>query len=353
VSAGTHRFRRPGRLALPAAAVALCCTLVSGQGPSHASRAVADVHPYRSPTVQPFSAEPVTSRLPSLAIAPAPTVAVHGGGAASAPVVRLPTRLHVAASAIPRVVLAAYVNAAKMTNQVEPQCQVRWQVLAGIGYIESDNARSGGSANPHWDGIANPPIYGPVIAGHPRWGRAVGPMQFLPSTWAVFGVDADGDGVRNPQDIDDAALAAAHYLCTASPELSRPRNLIRAIHAYNHSYAYVRAVLTATASYLDINPAALGINGLPKPHRVQLTLDVTTPPPSPTPSTGRSHQPRKPSSPSRPAPRPTVTFTPPPAAVPSPVPTTSPTSPVRMPIHSPTPAPAPTSAAPTPTLPRP
>ena len=45
-------------------------------------------------------------------------------------------------------------------------------------------------------------------------------MQFIPSTWAVVGVDADGDGERNPQDIDDAALAAAVYLCSGNEDLS-------------------------------------------------------------------------------------------------------------------------------------
>ena len=50
--------------------------------------------------------------------------------------------------------------------------------------------------------------------------RAVGPMQFIPSTWSVVGVDADGDGVRNPQDIDDAALGTAVYLCSGSDDLA-------------------------------------------------------------------------------------------------------------------------------------
>jgi hypothetical protein len=349
--------------------------LIGGQGQSQTPHAVADVHTYRARTMQPFAAEPITSDLPEPVIAPRPTVAVsNGGGAASAPVVRLPRQLHVEASAIPRAVLAAYVNGAKMTNRVEPQCQVRWQVLAGIGYIESDNARSGGSSNPRWNGIANPPIYGPVLDGQggvgrvpdsdraaldglANWDRAVGPMQFLPSTWGVFGVDADGDGVANPQDINDAALAAAHYLCAASPELSRPRNLIRAVHAYNHSYAYVRAVLTAAASYLDINPKALGINGLPKPHRMRVALDVAIPPPPPSsphrPAATRSHAPAKPTTPTISLPRPTVTDLPAPASTSSPASPPAPTLPVRTPIQPPTADPAPTSPDPVPTSPSP
>ena len=48
-------------------------------------------------------------------------------------------------------------------------------------------------------------------------------MQFIPSTWPVVRVDADGDGKRNPQDIDDAALATAVYLCSGKDDLSQRR----------------------------------------------------------------------------------------------------------------------------------
>ena len=56
-----------------------------------------------------------------------------------------------------------------------------------------------------------------------RFDRAVGPMQFIPSTWSVVGVDGDSDGTRNPQDIDDAALATAVYLCSGDDDLSPRR----------------------------------------------------------------------------------------------------------------------------------
>ena len=81
--------------------------------------------------------------------------------------------------------------------------------------------------------------------------RAVGPMQFIPSTWSVVGVDADGDGVRNPQDIDDAALGTAVYLCSGSDDLGTDAGRRGAVYRYNHSQSYVDLVLAIMDAYLD------------------------------------------------------------------------------------------------------
>ena len=68
-------------------------------------------------------------------------------------------------------------------------------------------------------------------------------MQFIPSTWSVVGVDADGDGERNPQDIDDAALGTAVYLCSGSDDLGTDAGRAAAVYRYNHSQSYVDLVL--------------------------------------------------------------------------------------------------------------
>jgi membrane-bound lytic murein transglycosylase B len=227
-------------------------------------------------------------------------------------------------------VLAAYVNAAHLTDTSEPACKVSWQMLAGIGLIESDNARSGGSANPDWDGVADPPIYGPLLDGSngtarvsgtgygaydgdSAWERAVGPMQILPSTWAVYAADGNHDGIRNPQDIDDATLAASDYLCASSRGLNQPKHLIRALYSYNHSFTYVRSVLTAIAGYLSIDPAKLGINGLPKrPRLVPMQIELPGPPAASSPS------PPSPPPSGSPTPSPSPSWTPPPTPTPSP-----------------------------------
>ena len=76
-------------------------------------------------------------------------------------------------------------------------------------------------------------------------------MQFIPSTWSVVQVDADNDGVRNPQDIDDAALATAVYLCSGPGDLSTLSGQKDAVYRYNHSASYVALVLSIMDNYLD------------------------------------------------------------------------------------------------------
>jgi membrane-bound lytic murein transglycosylase B len=78
--------------------------------------------------------------------------------------------------------------------------------------------------------------------GDPEWDHAVGPMQFIGSTWAKWGTDASGDGIADPNNIDDAALTTARYLCAAGRDMSDGDGWTSAIHAYNHSDDYVNAV---------------------------------------------------------------------------------------------------------------
>jgi membrane-bound lytic murein transglycosylase B len=160
--------------------------------------------------------------------------------------------------------LAAYRQAAVRINIERPGCQLSWSVLAGIGRIESGHAAGRRISA---DGTVTPTILGPRLDGSPgialirdtdhgmldhdtEFDRAVGPMQFIPSTWRWAGRDADGDGTASPDNIDDATLAAAGYLCR-SGDLSVPARLTAAIHRYNPSDAYVRAVLAWAAGYAD------------------------------------------------------------------------------------------------------
>jgi murein DD-endopeptidase MepM/ murein hydrolase activator NlpD len=100
---------------------------------------------------------------------------------------------------------------------------IPWHVLAAINKIESNFGRN----------------MGPSSAG------AVGWMQFMPSTWLRWGMDATGDGIADPWNAEDAVFAAARYLAAAGGRTDLPR----AIFAYNHADWYVRDVLELAAAY--------------------------------------------------------------------------------------------------------
>ncbi len=103
---------------------------------------------------------------------------------------------------------------------------LRWQVLAAIGQVESNHGRNAGRSS----------------AG------ALGPMQFLPSTWAGSGVDGDGDGKKDIQNPYDAVPAAALYLCQYGAGQGG-QQLYDAVFAYNHADWYVKLVLGLAAKY--------------------------------------------------------------------------------------------------------
>ena len=166
---------------------------------------------------------------------------------------------------IPDTALAAYQRAAVVMEQVDESCGLSWTLLAAIGRVESDHGRYAGSQL-LTDGTSSPEIRGVPLDGRgpvakipdtdggrldrdTLWDRAVGPMQFLPSTWSVVGVDADSDGVRSPHDIDDAALATAVFLCSAPGSLDTRTGLRTAILRYNPSSSYVASVLAVERSY--------------------------------------------------------------------------------------------------------
>ena len=164
---------------------------------------------------------------------------------------------------IPAPVLVAYREGADQLEVSEPGCGVDWSVLASIGRIESGNARSGRVDS---EGTTVSAILGPRLTGggnvaavpdtdhgdldgDPVWDRAVGPMQFLPSTWDRYAIDANGDGQANPHNVGDAAATAGKVLCSGGADLREPRELASAVFRYNHSEDYVRTVLTWADAY--------------------------------------------------------------------------------------------------------
>jgi membrane-bound lytic murein transglycosylase B len=193
-------------------------------------------------------------------------------------VVGPPTNFHVAAATvsvpppavvvnspgtlgIPSMALAAYRNAEQMMASSDPGCGIGWSLLAGIGRIESGHA-SGGATDAR--GTVIQPIYGPALdgtlpgnevvaesdpVGRTSYARAMGPMQFLPATWARYASDGDGDGVADPQNLYDSTLAAARYLCSGGLNLREPSQVMAAILRYNNSTSYAQNVLGWAAAY--------------------------------------------------------------------------------------------------------
>ncbi len=174
---------------------------------------------------------------------------------------------------IPAPALAAYQRAAAVIDEAMPSCALDWELLAAIGRVESDHGRVGGGALSA-RGVAEPAIIGVALTGGDGtrqitdsdagaldgdrvFDRAVGPMQFIPTTWSVVGVDADGDGERNPQDVDDAALAAAVYLCGDGEDLSTDAGRESAVLTYNRSDSYVATVLALREAYAEGRPATI------------------------------------------------------------------------------------------------
>ncbi|MFC7308981.1 NlpC/P60 family protein [Streptomyces monticola] len=162
---------------------------------------------------------------------------------------------------IPPRMLAAYQKAAARMQRHVPRCRgLQWPVLAGIAKVESNHA-TGRSISARGD--IRPKIYGVLLNGSGvggnttvfpdteggRWDgtasgeRAVGPFQFIPSTWAHAGKDNNGDQQADPHNAYDAALGAAVYLCGRSRDLNKTGQLRAALFQYNRSGAYVDNVL--------------------------------------------------------------------------------------------------------------
>ena len=171
---------------------------------------------------------------------------------------------------IPEQALQAYGYAARVAEVVNPKCNLAWTTLAGIGMVESHHGTYN-AATVAPNGDVRPPIRGVQLDGtlgnmqildtdggrldgDADLDRAMGPMQFIPETWRLYGVDANNDGVISPDNFDDAALSAAGYLCWRGKDLSTPRGWMEALRAYNLSDQYARNVRDWATAYADGQP---------------------------------------------------------------------------------------------------
>ncbi|MFI6086541.1 lytic transglycosylase [Streptomyces sp. NPDC051218] len=210
-------------------------------------------------------------------------------------------------SEIPATVLDAYKKAEASLATSKPGCNLPWELLAAIGKVESGQARGGRvDANGTTVGdILGPPLNGNGFAkitdtdngaydGDRTHDRAVGPMQFIPSTWDTWGQDGNADGKTDPNNIYDAALAAGSYLCANDRDLSVEADLHKAILSYNHSTEYLNTVLTWLAHYRDgIREIPDGSGVLPGDRSDNNSPGTS---PTPTPPVSGSPSPKPPKS---------------------------------------------------------
>jgi membrane-bound lytic murein transglycosylase B len=169
------------------------------------------------------------------------------------------------ATNIPQRALEAYANAHAMMAAAHPNCRITWVTLAAIAAVESKHGGFEGR-NLLPDGRPSAPIIGPTLNGSPGvkaiadtdnglldgdkiWDHAVGPFQFIPSTWAKWRADGNGDGITDPQNIDDASVAASQYLCADNRNLSSGDGWLRAILSYNDSLDYAQEVYGFAQAY--------------------------------------------------------------------------------------------------------
>ncbi|WP_149360907.1 lytic transglycosylase domain-containing protein [Lolliginicoccus suaedae] len=196
--------------------------------------------------------------------------------------------VNLGAFSVPAVMVDAYKRAAANMVDTRPGCGLSWTLLGGIGRVESGHASNGAV---DINGRTLRPILGPrldgttpntatirdtdggQIDGDDQFDRAIGAMQFIPSTWAMYASDGNGDGTSDPHNVYDATLAAAKYLCDAGGDLTVPANQERAILRYNQSRSYLHNVRNWATAYAtgvlptptDLPPAGILPWELPAP----------------------------------------------------------------------------------------
>jgi hypothetical protein len=202
---------------------------------------------------------------------------------------------------IPAELLALYHAAAQGCPGLS------WAVVAAIGKVETDHGRFG-DAQLLSDGRVEPWIIGIALDGtrgtrairdtdggrwdrDTVWDRAVGPMQFIPSTWRAYGVDATGSGTADPHNLFDAVHTAVAYLCANGA--GDPATLRQAILAYNRADWYADEVLAIAQRYahpsstvggqvvgdyaLPVDRERLTVGLLRRPHHTYPAWDLALP----------------------------------------------------------------------------
>ncbi|MEV7127482.1 lytic murein transglycosylase [Streptomyces sp. NPDC093260] len=377
------RARSRQGLRCAAATVAAVAAVTASQAPVPPAEA-------RSASDAPAAAgrPPQATEVPRTTPAPPPGDGVYHTELPPLPVAGRPSTARQALAArtesgIPVTVLRAYRAAERSVARTDPGCGLPWQLLAAIGKVESGQARGGAvdAQGTTLGRITGPALDGRGFAlvkdtddgrddGDAVYDRAVGPMQFLPSTWSRWGADGNGDGRADPNNVFDAALAAGHYLCAGDRDLRRSADLDTAVLSYNNSRAYLDLVRYWLDFYrrgvhgvpdgkgtIPTSPGAGGDTPATKPvdkgngekdGGIVIGPDPSPAPPAPTPRPTRTPIPTPSGGVPTPRPSHSPTHSPLPSGSPAPEPSASPSpsdSPSPSPSASPSTSPGPDASA--------
>jgi hypothetical protein len=244
---------------------------------------------------------------------------------------------------IPTAALAAYQRAAAVINLADTRCHLDWELVAALGKVLTDHGREGGSELDD-EGVSRPAVLGQRLSGRhgttrvsdtdaglfdrdTRFDRAVGPLLLLPAVWSVVNVDADADGRRNPQDVDDAALSAAVLLCAGPGDFRNASHVRSEIRRYHSGAGYTKSVLGVRAAYRDAQPVSTAVSVLAREEGVspEVATDAAETPADPSFSGGSSFEPGGSSGPTSTSPSPSAAA-PTPGTAPSGTPSESPSA---------------------------
>ncbi len=166
---------------------------------------------------------------------------------------------------VPDVAIQAYGYAQLELARTDPGCHVTWTTLAGVGQVESKHGQLDGAVLER-TGRSSPPIVGPLLDGQGGralvrdtdagafdgdsvYDRAMGPLRIMPGLWRLHAIDADGDAILDPYDIDDAALALARLLCSGEDDLSVLTGWRAGLARYHSGASYNAAVFQVADDY--------------------------------------------------------------------------------------------------------
>lgn len=238
-------------------------------------------------------------------------------------------------ASVPTPALAAYQRAEAVLAQADQRCRLDWTLVAAVGHVVTGHGGKAGSELDE-DGLMKPRYAGDPLKdeegrripdsdagrvdGDKRFDRPVGPMQLSPATWAVVGVDGDGDGRRDPHDIDDAALAVAVLMCSGDGSLQQRAGRVDGVSRVNDNATFIATVLAVDRAYqaqlaaaVDIGPVVVPSVAPPTYMPTDLPTNLPRQRPSDLPTTPDTDGPTFSTGPSDP-----VTWSPPPPSTATP-----------------------------------